>query len=169
MSQAGLLIRCFQFGLAQCNSTRNPAHLQYEPSAVRNPTSPRPGRGPFPSSTSPASEAHGPPSDPSAHRDQFPYCSATCRTPSEHAEYSYTTIARESRVAVIRDVPGDSISTTRRGPLGDLLAHQHAPHHMVSSLPACSPVPLPAAPTTAIGRIVAPLPRYATSCNHFEA
>ena len=78
-----------------------------------------------------------------------------------------TPIARESCVAV-RDVPGESISATQRGPLGDLLAHQNAPPHMVSSLPACSPVSLAAASTTAIGRIVAPLPRYATSYNHLE-
>ena len=68
-----------------------------------------------------------------------------------------TPIARESGVAVVREVPG-----------GDLLAHQHAPPHMASSLPACSPAPLAAASTTAIGRNVAPLPRYATSYNHFE-
>ena len=61
-----------------------------------------------------------------------------------------------------------SISATQRGTPGDLLAQQHAPPHMVSSVPACSPVPLAAASTTAIGRIVAPLPRYATSYNHVE-
>ena len=56
-----------------------------------------------------------------------------------------------------------SISATQCGTLGDL-----APPHTVSSFPACSPVPLAAASTTAIGRIVTPLPCYATSCNHFE-
>ena len=56
-----------------------------------------------------------------------------------------------------------SIPATRRGTLGEL-----APPDVVPSFPACSPVPLAAASTTAIGRIVAPLPRYATSYNHFE-
>ena len=50
----------------------------------------------------------------------------------------------------------------------NILAHQHAPPYMVSSLPACSLVPLAAASTTAIGRIVAPLPHYATSYNQIK-
>ena len=79
-----------------------------------------------------------------------------------------TAIARDSRVAVVLDVPRESISATQCGTLGDLLAHQHAPRHIISSLPACSPLPLAAASTTTIGRIVASLPRYATSHNHFE-
>ena len=51
-------------------------------------------------------------------------------------------IAPELRVVVVQDVPGDSISATQRGTLGDLLAHQHASPHIVPSLPACSAVPL---------------------------
>ena len=67
-----------------------------------------------------------------------------------------TTTARESPVAVVREVPGGDPSSPARTP------------HMVCSLPARSPVSLAAASTTAIGRIVAPLPRYATSHNHPE-
>ena len=53
-----------------------------------NPNLPSPCRGPSPSSTPPASEAGGPPSDPSAPRYQPPCYSSACGTSSEHTEYS---------------------------------------------------------------------------------
>ena len=123
----------------------------------------------------PSPPPHPPPAMPMVPRGIRPHLDTNHHTAQQIVGHSQSTpnapataITPELRVAVVRDVSGKSISVTQRGTLGDLLAHQHAPPHMVSSLPACSAVPLAAAFTTAIGRIVASLPRYATSCNHFE-
>ena len=84
VSKAG--VRCFRFGLVQRNATRRGtayANLR----CLKKSNLPSPRRRILPLHI-PRQQADGSPSDPSAPRYQPPYCSATCRTPSEHAECS---------------------------------------------------------------------------------
>jgi hypothetical protein len=79
----------------------------------------------------------------------------------------------EPRVPTVPMVPVVSTSVLQHETPRTLLAladphpHPHPPSHLVSSLPAArAPAPCSTSP---VGSIVAPLPRYAASYNHFES
>ena len=74
-----------------------------------------------------------------------------------------TTIPPKSHVPALPSGPQVSLSAAQHGTQGTLLARPRAHPHIASPLPAPVPAPTPA------GSIVAPLPRYAASCNHFES
>ena len=72
----------------------------------------------------------------------------------------------EPRVPTVPAVPVVSTSVLQHGTPRSLLANPHPPSHSVSSLPARASAPCPTSP---VGSIVAPLPRYAASYNHVES
>ena len=69
----------------------------------------------------------------------------------------------EPRVPTVPAVPVVSTSVLQHGTPRSLLANPHPPSH---SLSARAPAPCPTSP---VGSIVAPLPRYAASYNHVES